>query len=77
MHLSLYSPLQILAEQTKKKTATNASVDRLTDASKYTGAHKERFGDDGKGKGIEGRKDIVSDTGYVGNYQGEGTFDKK
>ena len=30
-------------------------VDRLTDPSKYTGAHKERFDETGKGKGIEGK----------------------
>lgn len=26
-------------------------VDKMTDASQYTGSHKERFGADGKGKG--------------------------
>ncbi|XP_002741622.1 tubulin polymerization-promoting protein family member 2-like [Saccoglossus kowalevskii] len=52
-------------------------VDRLTDASKYTGSHKERFDASGKGKGIDGRVDKVDSTGYVGNYKGEGTYDKK
>ena len=47
----------------------------MTDTSQYTGAHKERFGADGKGKGIEGRKDVVDNTGYVGNYKGKDTFD--
>ncbi|KAK6187873.1 hypothetical protein SNE40_005804 [Patella caerulea] len=61
----------------KKAASSAAVVDRLTDASKYTGAHKERFGADGKGKGAAGRKDEVQNTGYVGNYKGEGTFDKK
>ena len=49
----------------------------MTDASKYTGAHKERFGADGKGKGIDGRKDRVENTGYVGDYKGAGTYDQK
>jgi hypothetical protein len=31
--------------------------DKLTDPSKYTGTHKERFDSSGKGKGIEGRVD--------------------
>ena len=31
--------------------------DRLTDPSKYTGAHKERFDKDGRGKGLAGRVD--------------------
>lgn len=47
---------------------------RLTDTSKYTGAHKERFGDDGKGKGKSGRVEAANNTGYVGNYKGEGTY---
>eukprot|EP01067_Filipodium_phascolosomae_P000062 Filipodium_phascolosomae@DN1046_c0_g1_i1.p1 len=37
--------------------------DRLTDASKYGGAHKERFGEDGKGKGMAGRENVVNYTG--------------
>jgi len=49
----------------------------MTDTSKYTGAHKTRFGTDGKGKGLEGRKDMDKNTGYVGNYKGDGTYDKK
>jgi hypothetical protein len=32
-------------------------LDRLTDSSKYTGSHKERFNDDGTGKGKAGRVD--------------------
>ncbi|XP_074645210.1 tubulin polymerization-promoting protein family member 2-like [Tubulanus polymorphus] len=59
------------------KTVKAGGVDRLTDTSKYTGAHKERFDCEGKGKGIAGREDVAKNTGYVGNYQGEGTYDKK
>lgn len=49
----------------------------MTDSSKYTGSHKERFDESGKGKGAEGRVDKADTSGYVGNYKGEGTFDKK
>ena len=42
----------------------------------FSGSHKERFGEDGKGKGIEGRKDLADDSGYVGNYKGADTYDK-
>ena len=49
----------------------------MTDTTAYTGSHKERFDESGKGKGAEGRVDKVSGSGYVGNYKGEGTFDKK
>ena len=49
----------------------------MTDASKYTGAHKERFDESGKGKGKEGRTEVVDNKGYVGNYKGEGTYGKK
>nr|CAI5840719.1 unnamed protein product [Callosobruchus analis] len=53
------------------------AVDRLTDTSKYTGSHKERFDESGKGKGASGREDIAENTGYVGGYKGQGTYDKK
>ena len=54
-------------------------VDRLTDTSKYTGSHKERFDESGKGKGLEGRKDFddKASSGYVGGYKGKDTFDSK
>lgn len=59
------------------KTSKTGGVAKMTDTSQYTGAHKERFGADGKGKGIDGRVDRVDNTGYVGNYKGEGTYDQK
>ena len=49
----------------------------MTDTSQYTGAHKERFDESGHGKGADGRTDAVKNTGYVGNYKGEGSYDKK
>merc|ERR1711894_211807 len=33
---------------------TNAALDRLTDHSKYGGTHKQRFTEDGKGRGKSG-----------------------
>lgn len=53
------------------------AVERLTDTSKYTGSHKERFDDSGHGKGKEGREDLAEDAGYVSGYKGKGTYDKK
>jgi hypothetical protein len=59
------------------KPATNSNVySRLTDHTKYTGAHKERFDASGKGKGKAGRVDVVENTGYVGSYKNQGTYDK-
>ena len=52
-------------------------MDRLTDSSKYTGAHKQRFDADGKGLGKEGREDIDDNDGYVSGYQNKDTYDKK
>ena len=49
----------------------------MTDTSKYTGSHKERFDQSGKGKGIQGRQDKAANDGYVGNYKGAGTYDAK
>ncbi|GJQ77766.1 hypothetical protein Trydic_g16031 [Trypoxylus dichotomus] len=56
---------------------TTDTVNRLTDTSKYTGTHKQRFDETGKGKGIAGRKDLVDGSGYVTGYQHKDTFDKK
>ncbi len=52
-------------------------VDRLTDTSKYTGSHKERFDASGKGKGLEGRADVADNSGYVQGYKEKDTYDKK
>lgn len=54
-----------------------ATVDRLTDTSKYTGSHKQRFDEGGKGKGIGGRKDLPDSSGYVSGYQNKDTYGKK
>ncbi|KAF6721024.1 Tubulin polymerization-promoting protein family member 3 [Oryzias melastigma] len=59
------------------KAAKIAAVDRLTDTSRYTGSHKERFDESGRGKGREGREEIVENTGYVGAYKNAGTFNIK
>ena len=59
----------------------------MTDTSAYTGTHKERFDEEGKGKGLEGRDytpkgpgavpSLVSgQEGYVLGYQNEGTYNK-
>lgn len=55
--------------------ANKGNVDRMTDTSKYTGSHKERFDADGKGKGVEGREERSENSGYVGNYKNAGTYD--
>lgn len=52
------------------------TVARLTDTSKYTGSHKQRFDDTGKGKGIAGRKDLPDGSGYVTGYGHKNTYDK-
>ncbi|XP_013402882.1 tubulin polymerization-promoting protein family member 2 [Lingula anatina] len=56
-------------------TSKTGNVAGMTDTSKYTGSHKERFDESGKGKGIGGRADIADGSGYVGNYKGAGTYD--
>ncbi|XP_076758600.1 tubulin polymerization-promoting protein ringmaker [Xylocopa sonorina] len=53
-----------------------STVDRLTDVSKYTGSHKQRFDETGKGKGIAGRKDMPDQSGYVQGYQNKDTYNK-
>ncbi|EDO48995.1 predicted protein [Nematostella vectensis] len=66
-----------VASKTTKVVKAGA-VDRLTDTRKYTGSHKERFDETGKGRGIEGRvdRDPHAEAGYVGNYRGRDTYDQ-
>ncbi|CAP31050.1 Protein CBG12002 [Caenorhabditis briggsae] len=58
------------------KTNAGGVYSRLTDHTKYTGAHKERFDAEGKGKGKSGRDDTAENTGYVGAYKNKDTYDK-
>ncbi len=71
-----------------QKVKNSSVVDRLTDTSKYTGSHKERFDDSGKGKGLDGRDSnakgagmaagsVAGQASYVTGYKHEGTYDKK
>ncbi|XP_070502029.1 tubulin polymerization-promoting protein homolog [Chironomus tepperi] len=60
----------------KSNAKAAETVARLTDTSKYTGSHKQRFDDSGKGKGIVGRKDVPDGSGYVAGYKHKDTFDK-
>jgi len=46
--------------------------DRLTDSSQYTGAHKHRFDQSGKGRGLAGRDRVMKGTGYVSKRTHEG-----
>ena len=59
------------------KQSKTGGVDKMTDTKQYTGSHAQRFDESGKGKGAAGRKDEVNTSGYVGNYKGDGTYDKK
>ncbi|MBN3310754.1 tubulin polymerization-promoting protein family member 3 [Amia ocellicauda] len=59
------------------KAAKTGAVNRLTDTSKFTGSHKERFDETGKGKGKAGREELPDTSGYVGAYKGQGTYDAK
>ena len=46
------------------KASADSVFDRLTDHTKYTGSHKERFDEEGKGKGKEGR--VYGDVHHIG-----------
>ncbi|KDR14913.1 TPPP family protein [Zootermopsis nevadensis] len=54
----------------------SSAVDRLTDTTRYTGAHKQRFDESGKGKGLSGRKDVPDSSGYVQGYQNKDSYSK-
>ncbi|XP_067142096.1 tubulin polymerization-promoting protein homolog [Centruroides vittatus] len=57
-------------------SARGGAVGRLTDHTKFTGTHKQRFDETGRGKGREGREEVQSDSGYVHGYAAEGSYDK-
>ncbi|CAF1351588.1 unnamed protein product [Rotaria magnacalcarata] len=75
--LSLISSVSGPSTSNTTGVANANTTARMTDTSHYTGAHKERFDESGHGKGKDGRTDVVSNSGYVGEYQGAGTYDKK
>ena len=47
-----------------QKVAHDQLLDRMTDTSAYTGTHKLRFDESGKGKGLEGRDSVPKGLGY-------------
>merc|ERR1711942_589132 len=63
-------------QNTGTKVATGNNVGKMTDTSQYTGAHKERFDESGKGKGKEGRENVTANDGYVTGYKGKDTYDQ-
>jgi len=61
--------------QKPKEVKVDAVTARLTDTKGYTGSHKERFDESGKGKGIAGREQLADDSGYVTGYKNKDTYD--
>lgn len=65
------------AASSSQRAVASPTVSRLTDTTKFTGSHKERFDDTGRGKGKAGRVDIVDTSGYVSGYKHQGSYEKK
>ncbi|KAJ8415826.1 hypothetical protein AAFF_G00403830 [Aldrovandia affinis] len=59
------------------RAVASPTVSRLTDTSKFTGSHKERFDETGRGKGKAGRVELVDKSGYVSGYKHAGSYEKK
>ncbi|TRZ01227.1 hypothetical protein DNTS_008850 [Danionella cerebrum] len=59
------------------RAVASPTVSRLTDTSKFTGSHKERFDETGRGKGKAGRVEVVDTSGYVSGYKHAGSYEKK
>ncbi|XP_060063410.1 tubulin polymerization-promoting protein family member 2-like [Ylistrum balloti] len=59
------------------KESKTGNVSHFTDSAAYTGTHKERFDDSGKGKGKDGRVDTTPKDGYVQAFKDKGTYDQK
>lgn len=71
------SKLEAPCLNTVSKTSAEGVYSRLTDHTKYTGAHKERFDSEGKGRGKAGRVEAKDESGYVAAYKNRGTYDKR
>ncbi|KAM9310196.1 LOW QUALITY PROTEIN: tubulin polymerization-promoting protein [Pholidichthys leucotaenia] len=56
--------------------AGSPTVRPSTDTTKFTGSHKERFDETGRGKGKAGRVDIVDTSGYVSGNKHQGSYEK-
>ncbi|XP_073781697.1 tubulin polymerization-promoting protein isoform X2 [Danio rerio] len=59
------------------RAVASPTVSRLTDTSKFTGSHKERFDETGRGKGKAGRVEQLDTSGYVSGYKHAGSYEKK
>ncbi|KAL2084034.1 hypothetical protein ACEWY4_019552 [Coilia grayii] len=59
------------------RAVASPTVSRLTDTTKFTGSHKERFDETGRGKGKAGRVDVLDTSGYVSGYKHAGSYEKK
>ncbi|XP_051999694.1 tubulin polymerization-promoting protein-like isoform X1 [Xyrauchen texanus] len=59
------------------RAVASPTVSRLTDTTKFTGSHKERFDETGRGKGKAGRVEMVDTSGYVPGYKHAGSYEKK
>ncbi|XP_040209270.1 tubulin polymerization-promoting protein [Rana temporaria] len=75
MHKMVEGKYPVIAGVTK--AVSSPTVSRLTDVSKFTGSHKERFDPSGKGRGKAGREDLVDRSGYVAGYKHAGTYNQK
>lgn len=60
-----------------QRAVASPTVSRLTDTTKFTGSHKERFDETGRGKGKAGRVDVLDTSGYVSGYKHAGSYEKK
>lgn len=61
----------------QQRAVASPTVSRLTDTTKFTGSHKERFDETGRGKGKAGRVDVLDTSGYVSGYKHAGSYEKK
>ncbi|XP_069123974.1 tubulin polymerization-promoting protein family member 2-like [Argopecten irradians] len=74
--LELVSMLSPPTMEGVTKESKTGNVSHFTDASGYTGTHKERFDESGKGKGKSGREDTTPKDGYVQAFKDKGTYDQ-
>jgi len=71
------TPREAPSGSTSARSEGGSIFDRLNNPKNFTGTHKNRFDEDGKGRGKEGRSDAVDPNGYVNGYKHKDSFDQK
>jgi hypothetical protein len=74
-NLSATSKSNLSSSKSSLNKSNGSVYDRLTNTSQYTGTHKHRFDDSGKGRGLAGRDSVALGNGTAKSYRGGNVHD--